>query len=180
MHRWSEWVCASLRLKLSWDWHLEPPGGGREGGKSTPGQSALRHVLSIEQEQDRQEKKNERPARQMMLGQLNPSPSVWSNSADTHYSMPISQREQWLASLSQHLWADWHSGRQVQMPPVKGQSTLQPDWGHSDRWGDSRSHAVTLSSGLNFTEWPVHLTRRYICVPLDLKGVETQRKQTNV
>jgi hypothetical protein len=54
-----------------------------------PGQS----VLSNEQEQDRL-KKNEHPSRQMMLGQLNPSVSVWRDSAGTQYSMPISPREQ--------------------------------------------------------------------------------------
>lgn len=34
---------------------------------------------------------------------------------------------------ARHLWADCHLGRQVQMSPAKGESTLQPDWGHSDR-----------------------------------------------
>lgn len=61
--------------------------------ESTLEQGNLRHVLSNEQEKDRQEKKNECPARQMMLGQHNPPPSVGRNSAGTLYSMPISRCE---------------------------------------------------------------------------------------
>lgn len=129
----NEWACHWDRSEGQ-DWHLESPWGGGVSAKSVPPrQSALRHILSNEWVRDRQEKKNEHPARQMMLGQLHPSPHLSGETLWAHFTACWSAAEgsDWHLR-AQHLREDWHSGRQVQMSPAKGQSTWQPGWGHSD------------------------------------------------